>query len=364
MKSPKLKILHILNLGSFGGIQSVITQLAVHQQKDPAKQVALFSVITHTNNTLHIPESLQVIEGKFISGWDLRFSRYKNAYSVFKRFDVLHFHTLNIQLLLLGKLSRKKIVFTEHGTLKKANQKNSTKNFIRKKIIGYPLLRTIPHNLIFVSEWLQKQVEVGNKNEHVIHNGIHWETQEKILPQRPQKHVFEILFVGRLVKIKRIDWCIQALKLVNMPDKFHLHIVGEGPQKNNLFELARNNLRENTFCFHGFSNNVGKLYNSVDVVVLPTKGESFGMTILEAVHHGKAVIVTVDGGGSTELVKSFHPMLCVSSVEALAQSLDYWQQNPRELMKIAQEMKYQMAEKYSIKNMVDQYDIIYGAPHE
>lgn len=125
----------------------------------------------------------------------------------------------------------------------------------------------------------------------VIHNGV----DTKIF--RPLNDVKKIpnsiLFVGRLDKRKGVEYLIRAVKNVKdeIPD-VKLYIIGDGDLKANLQKLAREEGVDNAVIFLGRvpSDELIKWYNSVEVFVLPSKFEGFGIVCIEAMACGTPVI--------------------------------------------------------------------------
>ncbi|GAG25888.1 unnamed protein product, partial [marine sediment metagenome] len=109
-----------------------------------------------------------------------------------------------------------------------------------------------------------------------------------------------ILFVGRLDKVKGIDVLVDAVKLTKRKD-FNLYVLGGGP----LGSLKNEKL--NNVFFKGFvsqevvSNYLGKC----DFVVIPSRNESIPLVLVEAIKAKKPVIVT-DVGDMGYLVSKYN----------------------------------------------------------
>ena len=114
-----------------------------------------------------------------------------------------------------------------------------------------------------------------------------------------------VLFVGRLVKRKGVEYLIQAVKLlVEKGRKIQLEIVGEGDQKEILQQMVRDKGLESIVTLHGHVSvtDLSKQYQQCDFFVLPaiidSRGdtEGQGVVLLEAMGHKKPVIATRVGG--------------------------------------------------------------------
>jgi len=101
-----------------------------------------------------------------------------------------------------------------------------------------------------------------------------------------------VLFMGRFVYYKGIEYLIKAIELVNA----HLILAGDGPLELELRALVTALNLEHKVTFektvpYGM---VGKFMHAADVLVLPStcRTESFGMVLAEAMSCGKPVVTT------------------------------------------------------------------------
>ncbi len=104
-----------------------------------------------------------------------------------------------------------------------------------------------------------------------------------------------ILFVGRLDNRKGISFLVKSMPLVirENPDA-KLFIVGEGQLLNSLRAFVMENNLGKNIKFLGFvqDEELLMLYNQVDIVVVPSVFEGFGITVIEAMSCGAPVIGT------------------------------------------------------------------------
>lgn len=109
----------------------------------------------------------------------------------------------------------------------------------------------------------------------------------------------ELLYVGRLSTEKGVDILIEAaavLKARGMP--FRLRIAGTGVSALCLQSLVSKLQLGDVIEFIGPipRTGLGELYQSADVVCVPSRSEPFGLVILEAMAAGTAVLGTNVGG--------------------------------------------------------------------
>ena len=96
-----------------------------------------------------------------------------------------------------------------------------------------------------------------------------------------RKKIIHIMCLGRLVWDKRFDLVIQSISLLNIITPYHfcLHIVGEGPEKNKLFEMSSGN----NVVFHSSLDDLelDQLFNQIDIFCTPDWAD-FKLTMFES----------------------------------------------------------------------------------
>ncbi len=121
----------------------------------------------------------------------------------------------------------------------------------------------------------------------VVHYGIDAGPPPPPPPPEPR-----LLAVGRLIPIKGFDVLLDAFSRarVELPS-LTLEIAGDGP----LGDSLRASLPDGA-TFLGRVPSVSPLYERNAVVVVPSRGEGFGMVALEAAERGRAAVVSRVGG--------------------------------------------------------------------
>lgn len=114
-----------------------------------------------------------------------------------------------------------------------------------------------------------------------------------------------LLFVGRLHKVKGLEYLIKSFSTVNKKYKNSvLDIVGDGEIKGELIELAEKEGVKNNVNFVGEvpHSEIVEYYQKSDIFILPSLSEGLSMVTLEAMACGLPVIAT-KCGGPEEFVK-------------------------------------------------------------
>ena len=127
------------------------------------------------------------------------------------------------------------------------------------------------------------------------------------------------LAVGRFShQHKGFDLLIQAFALFAKKDKeWSLDIVGEGPEENLYWQLISKYNLEGRVRLHPFTNNIQDYYSQVQVYVLSSRWEGFGLVLVEAMAHGLPV-VSSDLPTSLEIMGDFGLYFSNGNVEELA----------------------------------------------
>lgn len=175
--------------------------------------------------------------------------------------------------------------------------RNFSKNFSRKaECIIAPSVKT--------EKYLRYRCKIKNKPIYVIPTGIDIEPfsrknftekqkldLKKSLGISPEDKV--ILFIGRVAEEKSIDVILKSLPDVfkKIPNSKFL-VVGDGPNRNDLQQLAKSLNIEGKVIFAGKQpwENIGLYYNLGDVFVNASMSETQGLTFIEAMASGVPIV--------------------------------------------------------------------------
>jgi glycosyltransferase involved in cell wall biosynthesis len=143
-------------------------------------------------------------------------------------------------------------------------------------------------------------VDLGLRRERFtyIPNGVPVPADE----QQGQRHYDEprsLLYVGRLSRQKRVALLLLALsRLTGVRRGALLHLVGEGPERQELTSLAGRLGIAERVIFHGAVDpqQVAHHYQRHTIFILGSRDEGQPNALLEAMSFGMPVIVTASGG--------------------------------------------------------------------
>lgn len=97
-------------------------------------------------------------------------------------------------------------------------------------------------------------------------------------------------------KVKRVDDVVRIFERVREVVPSKLLMVGDGPERQNVEELARTLKIYPDVRFLGRQDQVDEILSIADLFILPSQSESFGLSALEAMACGVPVISTNTGG--------------------------------------------------------------------
>jgi L-malate glycosyltransferase len=102
--------------------------------------------------------------------------------------------------------------------------------------------------------------------------------------------------VGRLTRVKGLEFAIEALRVLPDDHPWHLDIVGTGGLEDELRGLAARLRVSDCVTFHGFRRDAEALMAAADVLLMPSLHEGLPYTLLEAMSLGLPVIASGVGG--------------------------------------------------------------------
>ncbi|MFH0804141.1 MAG: glycosyltransferase [Candidatus Zambryskibacteria bacterium] len=143
-----------------------------------------------------------------------------------------------------------------------------------------------------VSERVGKSISPFSKSIDIL--PIKMEIEERNYESVKKPFPFTLLMVCRLEKEKNIETVFRAVKTVKNKD-IGLCIVGDGSQKNNLENVAKNMGISEKIIFAGWQNNLAPYYKMADIFVSASLYEGYGISIMEAAYFGKPLILSETG---------------------------------------------------------------------
>ncbi len=224
---------------------------------------------------------------------------------------------------------------------------DATKKELQRKI-NIPAEKIIPlYNFLILRNLHPEKISIDIKSE-----------KEKLGVKNSD---FTIGYAGRLSPEKGPVDLITALPMLRHP--FRLLIAGTGNQKSLLeSKLMETNLLEKVE-FLGFRKDMLNVYALLDLLVIPSEHESFGLVAVEAMSMGIPVLAS-DVPGLNEVVKEEVSGFQFESrnPKSLAEKLNFIIEHPEKRTQIIENAKL-FVQNYDIKtyynNMLKAYDLAF-----
>ncbi|MBN1574466.1 MAG: glycosyltransferase family 4 protein [Deltaproteobacteria bacterium] len=214
------------------------------------------------------------------------------------------------------------------------------------------------------NHWLRKGI--NKEQTRVVYNAT--EIEKPITPLNlysafgiDKKVKFSIGTAGRLVDWKSQDLLIKAFALLAKARKDAvLLIVGDGPMRKYLEDLVGSLGIDREVVFTGFSTKAREIISALDIFVLPSLNEPFGIVIVEAMFMGTPVVAT-NSGGVPEIVKHEHNGLLVEygDEEGLAEAMERLIVDKNLCKRIVENGYRTVEEKFTIERYAREVENIY-----
>lgn len=219
-----------------------------------------------------------------------------HRFIVHEKISILHTHFYKTDIIgyLATRGTNCKIVSTPHGWSKKMDFKLWC--YERLDRLVFPFLDAV----VPLSEDLYaplKTVPLLKKKLHLIHNGVDLseiaenQTIHPDLIEQKKAGNFILGYIGQLIPRKGLDILIKAL--VEVDDvPWRLYLIGDGPQRQELENLARQKGVLGRIHFMGFRKDRLDFLRGFDVFVLPSRLEGIPRCLMEAMGAGVPVIAS------------------------------------------------------------------------
>jgi glycosyltransferase involved in cell wall biosynthesis len=216
----------------------------------------------------------------------------------------------------------------------------------------------------FLREFLALFPSLQSKS-HCIHNGMDFDELGRLEDASSSEKLGKYLMcIAAHVHKKGIDVLLQAFdRLRTFDPEIRLVLVGDGPLREKLEDLSSHLNLGDSCIFLGTKKRreINKLLHGCQAFVLPSRSEPFGISIIEAMFCGKAVIASAVGG-IPEIITNGENGLLVEpdNSEALYQGMKEVLYNDALREKIGSNGKSTVIEKFSYVQNGKTYERLFG----
>lgn len=370
--SEKLKVLHIINIGGYGGAEKLLLQLLpaqnqymiadcfiLHQEDNPEAALKIASELKDKNVQVYVYSYKHVLQKSI--------RKMIRDYAVEGRYDLLHGHLKQAELWLsiLKKFGRLKIpvVSTMHGYTEAYGNKHGFA--IKKRLYFSPyylvsrvILRQLDGFILIsnaISEFFNRSGLLPKVKQKIIPHGY----DAGLLPEVELSQTLQMRVAspGRLIRGKGHLYAIEAIKQLRTSfPNITLHIFGDGPDRPFLENKARIEGLDNAVIFHGYVHGLVDALRTTDIILIPTLWDGFGLVFLDAFAAGVPVVAFNLPAGN-EIIQHKHTGLLAEpySSASLAENVKLLLQNDLLRKDIALNGRRELTTRFSMQTMTESY---------
>lgn len=248
---------------------------------------------------------------------------------------VVHAHLPRAELLCALSLKQKSFIVTRHNSEAffpngSARLSQLLSRFVLKKAFASISISKA------VTDYLKKSGEMSNlESNHIIYYGLKSTSVSQKKKSGVQSRPTQLGTVSRLVPQKNLPLLLSALKELNSVNSssFELAVMGTGPLEKELRSMAVRLGVEKSVSWKGQSKDILDFYRSLDIFVLPSDYEGFGLVLLEAMSQGIPVVARrlsaipeVMGELNPGLVNSDKPIDLANKIKEILDNKEIFEQ--------------------------------------
>lgn len=355
-----MKILQVINSLTTGGAEKlIIDSVPLYQNQGLTVDVLLLN-----NAETQFKSKLKETSNGRIEG--LSIGSVYNPFLIFKiipylkKYDIIHLHLFpTLYWVVLAKwisFSNVKLVYTEHSTHNRRRDNLIFKmldRFIYKKI---DCIVTIADE---VDSNLKKHLKLNEDKFQQIENGVDVNYYHSAIPYTKDKFFSGNDFI--LIQVSSFRWQKDQKTLIEslqyLPDNIKLLLVGDGPLIDESKQLAKELKLNERILFLGNREDVPRLLNTSDVVVLSSRHEGLSLSNIEGMSVGKPFVGS-NVQGLREVVEGYGLLFEQGDYKELANIImDLY--NDTDLYKKVADQCYLRAQEFDIKRMIKRYISLY-----
>ena len=353
-----------------GGIEIVVKELCTRMARDGYK-ITCYNRSGHHVSGAECDKKIEYkgICQKYVPTIDKKgvaavsSSFFAAVYSAFGKYDVVHIHAEGPAFFTwLPKMFGKRVIVTIHGI---DWQREKWKSGFGSKFIRQGEKNAVKYadEIIVLSKGVQDYFKkTYGRETKFIPNGVNRpqiQTADLITKMFGLTEDSYILFLGRLVPEKGIQYLIEAFKNVRTDKK--LVIAGDSSDTDSfmkeLKELAKDDSR---IIFTGFVQGkmLDELYSNAYIYTLPSDLEGMPLSLLEAMSYGNCCLVS-DIPECAEVVEDRALIFRKSDVDELREKLQDACDYPEKVEVLKKQAPDFICKKYNWDDVVEETEKLY-----
>ena len=161
-----------------------------------------------------------------------------------------------------------------------------------KTLVGRFLIKVINQSIFInvpghYSKKMLVSKNISPRKIKILHSTV---DPNQFYPRIHIKKVYDIIFIGRLEREKRLKLFIDVVNNISKQIKIQTLIVGKGSLRDYLIKYTEECKLTNEIKFIDFTEDVSTLYNKGKVFVLCSKMEALSLSVMEAMASGLPVV--------------------------------------------------------------------------
>ncbi|MBT8393801.1 MAG: glycosyltransferase [Bacteroidia bacterium] len=230
------------------------------------------------------------------------------------------------------------------------SKKASLKNKLNKNIykLGYDLLDIVLcQSKDMFYDMQDNSYSVSKKKLRIIHNPMRDNFRLKLTSSQ-NEDILKFITVARLVKLKGHDRILAAISKLNYP--YQYTIVGDGPEKNKIFELIDQLGIRDKIVHVPYTSEVSKYLEASDYYLQGAHAEGFPNCLIESCSVGTPVIAYNAPGGLNEIIADgLNGFLVENENEFIAKLNESHNWNPKKI-------RESVHRKFNLDKIVSDYE--------
>lgn len=365
----KIGITCYANLGGSGVIAAELGKLlaeAGHQVHFITSSMPFRLGKYHPNIFFHEVEVNQYSVFRY-PPYDLTLANRMAQVANMEKLDIFHVHYA-IPHAICAYLAKQmvrhpiKVMTTLHGTdITVLGYDESLKDMIKFGIEQSDAVTAVSEQLIVQTRELMCVRKEIHRVYNFIDSRVYHKRDSTDLRQRfaPQGEKL-LVHISNFRPVKRVMDVVQIFQKVveKLPAK--LLLIGEGPELGRICEWVKENSLENKVIFLGKQEDVSEILSQMDVMLLPSEKESFGLVALEAMACGVPVISS-DAGGLPEVIghETSGFTYPVGDIDRMAKAAIGLLTNDKQYKEFSMASMERATTLFSAKKMVKLYEELY-----
>lgn len=299
MREYPIRVLHVVPNMNAGGLETLI--MNIYRNIDRTK--VQFDFLLHYEGEFFYSKEIRELGGKIYhtsvrddSNLIKYFKDLNHFFKEHQEYRIIHGHMVSTAIFYLfyaRKYRCEKRIIHSHNT----NTIKGLKGTLKKILASF--------STVFANEYFACGIMAGkslfkDKTFHVVNNGIEIEkfrfnskVREQVRKELKLSEFHLYGHVGRFNMQKNHAFLMKIFKeICKKDDLARLVLVGDGELKNQIFKMAEVLGIMDKIIYLGIRNDVNRLYQAMDLFILPSHFEGFPVVATECQAAGLPILVS------------------------------------------------------------------------